>query len=143
MTPRARLFVGLVVLAAGIASATTGLYKAGSATQPLAIVAVPAGLALVFGAALLLAPARWQLLLGALMITSLAVTFDWVAFGPGARQFTSSISVGGAHAGVEGGEYAGRAFFGLFALPFDIAAIGLWIKLVRMRQNPEESHNNG
>ena len=119
------------MLAAGIALTAVGFYKARSATEPLAIVAVPAGLVFVFGAALVLAPARWQLPLGTLMITCLAGVFDWVAFGPGERHFTASVGAGGASATWASGEYAGRAFFGLFALLFDIAAVGLWLKLLR------------
>jgi hypothetical protein len=132
----ARILVALVLLAAGIATAALGIHKAGSATEPLAIVAVPAGLAFIFGALLVLAPERWQLPLGALMVSALAAVFDWIAFGPGARQFTMTVGAGGGHASWASGEYAGRAFFGLFALLFDIAAIGLWLRLVRTRRNP-------
>ena len=135
LPPGARVFVGLVMLAAGLGLTAIGIHKAGSATEPLAIVAVPAGLVFVFGAALVFAPAKWQLLLGALMVTSLAIVFDWVAFGPGTRQFTSTMSVGNAHATMPAGEYTGRAMFGLFALLFDIAALGLWIRLVRTRKD--------
>ena len=131
LPPGARVFVALVVLATGLAFAAIGIYKAGSATEPLAILAIPAGLAFVFGGVLVLAPAKWQLPLAALMVTSLAAVFDWVAFGPGERHFTASLAAGRAQATWASGEYAGRAFFGLFALLFDIAALGLWIKLLK------------
>ena len=130
----ARVLVALVVLATGIAVTALGIHRAGSSTEPLAILAIPAGLAFVFGGVLVLAPAKWQLALAALMITSLAAVFDWVAFGPGPRQFTSTVGVGAAHASASGGEYSGRTLFGLFAVLFDIAAVGLWIKLLNRRK---------
>jgi hypothetical protein len=69
--------------------------------------------------------------LPALMVSSLALAFDWIAFGPGERQFTGSVGVAGAAVSAAVGEPAGRVFFGLFALLFDIAAIGLWLRLIR------------
>ena len=69
------------------------------------------------------------------MVTSLAVVFDWVAFGPGERHFTSSAGVAGARVTWPSGELAGRAFFGAFAVLMDIAAIGLWLRLVRRLRN--------
>ena len=79
--------------------------------------ALAAGLTLVFA--------------GALMVSLLALAFDWIAFGPGERQFTGSVGVAGAAVSSAVGEPAGRVFFGLFALLFDIAAIGLWLRLIR------------
>jgi hypothetical protein len=118
-----RIAVGVVVLAVGIALAALGIFRAADPAEPLAFLAIPAGLVFVFGGLLVLLPAKLQLPLAALMVTSLAVLFDWVAFGPGERHFTSSA----------GGGLAGRAFFGVFALLMDIAAIGLWLRLVRGR----------
>ena len=34
---------------------------------------------------------KWQNLLATLVITCFALTFDWVAFGPGERRFSGSI----------------------------------------------------
>ena|SRR5258706_11866766 len=128
-----RMVVGVVLLAAGSALATLGIFRAADPAEPLAFLAIPAGLVFVFGGALVLLPAKLQLPFAALMVTSLAVLFDWVAFGPGERQFTSSLGVGGGRVTWTGGELAGRAFFGVFALLMDIAAIGLWLRLVRGR----------
>src|SRR5258708_13029595 len=83
--------VGVVVLAMGIALAMLGIFKAGNPAEPLAFLAIPAGLVFVFGGLLVLLPAKLQLPLAALMVTSLAGLFDWVAFGPGGRHFTSSV----------------------------------------------------
>ena len=130
-----RIAVGVVVLAAGIALATLGIFKAGNPAEPLAFLAIPAGLVFVFGGLLVLLPAKLQLPLGALMVTSLAAVFDWIAFGPGERHFTSSAGAAGGRLTWASGELAGRAFFGAFALLMDIAAIGLWLRLVRRWRN--------
>jgi hypothetical protein len=128
-----RIVVGVVLLAVGSALATLGIFKAGNPAEPLAFLAIPAGLVFVFGGLLVLLPEKLRLPLAALMVTSLAVLFDWVAFGPGERHFTSSLGAGGARVTWTGGEVAGRAFFGVFAVLMDIAAIGLWLRLVRGR----------
>jgi len=128
-----RMVVGVVLLAVGSAFAALGIFRAGNPAEPLAFLAIPAGLVFVFGGLLALLPAKLQLPLAALMVTSLAVLFDWVAFGPGERHFTSSLGGAGASVTWASGEFAGRAFFGVFALLMDIAAIGLWLRLVRGR----------
>ena len=126
-----RILVGVVVLAAGIALVALGILRHSDPAEPLAFLVIPAGLVFVFGGLLVLLPPKLNPPLAALMVTSLAVIFDWVAFGPGERHFTSYV--GGAGAGVSwtSGELAGRAFFGVLALIMDVAAIGLWLRLVR------------
>jgi len=124
-----RIAVGLVVAAAG--AAITALGAAGS----IGHVGVPAGLAFVFGGVLVLLPeqhARAQLGLGALMTSSLAAVFGWVALAPGERHFTGSLAFGDGAARWADSELVGRIFFGLFALMWTIAAIGLWIKYARL-----------
>jgi hypothetical protein len=129
-----RIAIGLALTAVGIALAAFGAISVlhGAAGMPL--VAIPAGLAFVFAGAFVLLPDRLatpRLALGALMVTSLALVFDWVAFGPGERQFRGSFGIGGAGVYSSLGDTAGRAFFGVFALLFDIAAVGLWLRLIR------------
>ncbi|HZD21485.1 MAG TPA: hypothetical protein VE325_12505 [Burkholderiales bacterium] len=129
-----RLAIGLALTAVGVALAAFGAAGALHAGASMQVVALPAGLAFVFGGGLVLVPDRLaalRLTLGALMVSSLALVFDWVAFAPGERQFTGSLAAGGAALSSPVGETAGRVFFGLFALAFDIAAIGLWLRLIR------------
>src|SRR5258708_36285442 len=127
--------VGVVVLAMGIALAMLSSFRPGTPAEPLAFLAIPAGLVFVFGGLLVLLPAKLQLPLASLMVTSLAVLFDWVAFGRGGRHCTSSVGGAGGRVTWSGGELAGRAFFGAFAVLMDIAAIGLWLVLVRRLRN--------
>ena len=142
----ARIAIGLVLASVG---AVVAVFGAGALAHPspdLRIVALPAGLAFVFAGALMLLPARLaalQLPFAALMVTALAVVFDWVAFGPGERAFTGSVSVPGAAVHGAIGQLAGRIFFGLFALLFDIAAVGLWIQYVRHFFRAKAPFNHG
>jgi hypothetical protein len=112
-----RLAIGFALAAVGTALAAFAAAGALNAAAGMQVVALAAGLTLVFA--------------GALMVSSLALAFDWIAFGPGERQFTGSVGVAGAAVSSAVGEPAGRVFFGLFALLFDIAAIGLWLRLIR------------
>jgi hypothetical protein len=134
-----RTAVGLVVAAAG--AAITVLGALGSISR----VGAAAGLVFVFGGVLVLLPERQagaRLAFGALMASSLAAVFGWVALGPGERHFTGSLAIGEGAARWADGELAGRIFFGLFALMSALAAIGLWIKYARVffRANAPTDH---
>jgi len=121
------LFAGVGVMITGFA-----LYGAVHADPFTAdrLMAVPAGLMFAFGGILIALPpqyAKWRNLLTTLVITCFALTFDWVAFGPGERRFTGSI--GGI--GFIPGEMMGRAFFGLFAVVLDVCAVAMWVRQCR------------
>lgn len=91
---------------------------------------VPAGLMFVFAGILLALPPQytgWRNLLTTLVITCFALTFDWVAFGPGERKFSGSIM----GFGFIPGELLGRALFGVFAVILDGCAIAMWVGLGR------------
>jgi hypothetical protein len=138
LPPIAKMAAGFVVASIGIALAVTGAFEADS--DPRALIGVPAGLIFVFGGALILLPrtyARGQLPLVALTVTSLAVVFNWVAFGPGEREFAGPLSSGGGTATGAAREMTGRLFYGFIALIMDIAALGLWIKVFARLRNKE------
>jgi hypothetical protein len=126
-------------LAVGLGCAAMGLMLVGFAVNgaihadPLTadnLMAVPAGLMFVFAGILMALPPehrKWQTLLATLLITCFALTFDWVAFGPGERKFSGSIM----GFGFIPGELLGRTFFGFFAVVLDIWAIKMWIDRCR------------
>jgi Protein of unknown function (DUF3592) len=94
------------------------------------LMGVPAGLMFVFAGVLIGLPpefARWRALLATLVLTCLALTFDWVAFGSGERKFTGNF-VG---VGFVPSELMGRICFGFFAAILDIWAAAMWIDLLR------------
>jgi hypothetical protein len=102
---------------------------------PDAVLIVPIGLIFIFAGILIaLPPGRENLrrFLGALLITAFAMTFDWVAFGPGERNFSGGVSLGALTVGLgRPGEWLGRAAFGIFALIATVAAIVAWVRLAR------------
>ena len=126
-------------LAMGFLFAAMGLMVTGLAVNraiyadPLtadSLMGVPAGLMFVFAGVLIGLPpeyARWRALLGTLVITCFALTFDWVAFGPGERKFNGSF-VG---VGFVPSELMGRICFGFFAVVLDIWAVAMWIDQLR------------
>src|ERR1700748_1713995 len=69
------------------------------------------------------AESKWRSLLATLVVTCFALTFDWVAFGPGERKFTGDIM------GFRwiSGELFGRVAFVFFAILLDIFAAAMWI----------------
>ena len=140
---RRELAFGLLFAAIGLMITGFALYGAVHA-DPFAadrLMAVPAGLMFVFGGILIALPpqyAKWRNLLTTLVITCFALTFDWVAFGPGERRFTGSI--GGI--GFIPGEMMGRAFFGLFAVVLDVCAVAMWVRQCRQMFGPDGSTVN-
>ena len=122
-------------LGVGIACAAMGLMLVGIAvhaavqTDPFSadnLMGVPVGLMFVFAGILMALPpqyAKWQKLLATLLMTCFALTFDWVAFGPGERHFSGSF----LGSGFISSEFVGRAVFGAFALVLDICAIAMWM----------------
>jgi Protein of unknown function (DUF3592) len=121
-------------LGVGIACAAMGLMVVGLAVRAAVqadpfsfdnLMGVPAGLMFVFAGMLMALPpqyAKWQRLLATLLMTCFALTFNWVAFGPGERHFSGNMM----GFGFIPSEFFGRAVFGFFAVVLDICAIAMW-----------------
>jgi hypothetical protein len=138
-------------LGVGIACAAMGLMLVGLAVHaaiaadPFSVdnlMGVPAGLMFVFAGILMALPpqyGKWQGLLAKLTMTCFALTFDWVAFGPGERHFTGSFM----GSGFIPREFVGRAVFGVSAVVLDICAIAMWMGKGRLTfgqpANPADS----
>jgi hypothetical protein len=138
-TPGGRIVLGITVAAFGLLMIGLGLHAATRATHPLTsedFIGVFAALVFVFGGALLAVPperAGLQKLLGALLMTTFALTLDWVAFGPGPRRFSGGLSNGWLGVGFATGETFGRTVFGIFAVILDVFAALMWFRLIRPR----------
>jgi hypothetical protein len=120
----------MAVLFGGIGALMTGLaiHSALNADPFRAenLMGVPIGLMFVFAGILIGLPpqyGKWRGLLAKLTMTCFALTFDWVAFGPGERHFTGSFM----GSGFIPSEFLGRAVFGAFAVVLDICAIAMWM----------------
>jgi hypothetical protein len=123
------LGLGLVVAALGATVSGAATYRAIHAV-PFAAdnwMGVPAGLIFLIGGILLTLPPeynKWRNWLATLLISCFALTFDWVAFGPGEREFGVSINGFGLFIP---GEMVGRAAFGFFGVMVSICAAAMWI----------------
>jgi hypothetical protein len=120
--------LGLLFAAMGLLITGMAIHSAIHATDPVkanAYMGLPAGLMFVFAGMYMALPAesRWRSLLATLVVTCFALTFDWVAFGPGERRFTGDIM------GMRwiSGELFGRVVFGFFAILLDIFAAAMWL----------------
>ena len=136
LSPQAKVYVGAACAAMGLLTLALGTHAALNVPHATGddFMYAPAALVFVFAGVLLaLPPERAALtrLFGALLITCFAVTFDWVAFGPGERHFAGGLSLGGVGIGARPGELFGRAMFGVGAVMFDIVAVVLWVRLLR------------
>jgi Protein of unknown function (DUF3592) len=136
-TPGGRIALGIVVAAFGLLMIGLGLHAALRATHPLTsedFIGVFAAMVFVLGGVLLALPPErggLQKLLGALLMTTFAVTLDWIAFGPGPRRFGGGLSNGWLGVGFATGETFGRTVFGIFAVILDIFAALMWFRLIR------------
>jgi len=137
---RGMLAFGSLFAAMGLMLTGFVLYGAAHADSFTAdhLMGMPAGLMFLFAGILIALPpayAKWRSLLATLVVTCFALTFDWVAFGPGERRFTGNI--GGI--GFISGEMTGRIIFGLFAVVLDICAVAMWIGQCRQMFGPTGS----
>ena len=114
-------------------SATIFLQDSASGWSSDAIPGAGAGAVFAFGGAVMLTPpghGRLRLVLAALLVTSWALATDWIAFGPGVRQFTTGISRSGS-VSFPVDAWKGRIMFGIVAVLLDLFAGGLWYVLAR------------
>jgi len=144
---------GPVMLAAGGLglAAACGLIPLGSsrASVPMWIIGAIGLSFAAMGLVLLLdgieAFMRIRCWLAFVFLVSFASVFNWVAFGPGERHFTTRTSVGSGAIGVttvgEGGELGGRIAFGVFAVLLDLLIASPLIVWVwrRLRTRPDRS----
>jgi hypothetical protein len=83
-----------------------------------------------------LGPNAWQSqLVGAVVVMALAAVFNWIAFGPGERQFTSTVSIGGSLVRQHGAnETSGRIVFGIAAVLIDLFLVFVAVRWARGRR---------
>jgi hypothetical protein len=78
-----------------------------------------------------LPPPLVQLAFFAPGLTLFALPFHWVAFGPGPRAFSGSISLPFIAGSQRSGEMSGRIMFGIGAVLIDLMILGICVKLIR------------
>jgi hypothetical protein len=134
----AAILMGLACLAGGLAvvAAATGVLptQPGTLEAPRWVVGC-AGVIFISGSLVPLNAAfglpGWVNRLVALTVgVGLALVFNWIAFVPGERHFSSTFSVPGVSVSGDSGAIAGRIVFGIGALLIDaIVLYGVWHQL--------------
>ena len=137
LSRRRQVAAGFVVIAVSLGVAAIAAIHLGQSPEshvPGAVAGLIAGLAFAFAGAILVVPERrkqTRASFGALMITFVALLFDWVAFGPGERRATAALS--GVSTGVRPHfwEMPGRILLVSGAMLFNLMALWAWIRARR------------
>jgi hypothetical protein len=137
LSPGGRVAIGLAMTAMGLGIVALGVGYLVQDPRKLVsgeVAALPIGVAFAAGGAMLALPERLirtRALVGAVLITAFAITFDWIAFGPGERQFSGGFSSGPVAVHLNPGETPGRVVFGIAAAMMDVLAVLVWVRLWR------------
>ena len=131
---RAEVAAGLLVIAGGLGVAALAAgHLFGQAGRLEPVVVMIAGMILVFVGAILVVPERNKALrawFGALMITCIALLFDWLAFGPGehhaARTANSNLGLR-----THFWEVPGQVMMLSGAVLFNLMALWAWLRTRR------------
>ena len=152
MTPSGAIVLGAALALAGVGIVAIAFFARGDGFQaPRWVVASLGGAFLFFGGwtaavyALGYDPARSeetlpsagvQLLVLIPGLLFFAAPFHWVAFGPGPRKFSGTVSVPFVSVGRSGSELVGRLMFALGALLVDAMIVAAVVRLVRQARRP-------
>jgi hypothetical protein len=143
MSPRARLFMALVFFFFGgfLFSFVFGWIPMSPSPTPTPVwvIAAAASMFSLAGVVILLIESErlvWLRNLASwLLVVCLAIPFNWVAFGAGERQFSSSSSFLGFTSSGTPGETEGRIVFGLFAVLMDLMVVLVPLRLLFKRKS--------
>ena len=137
LSPGKRVAIGIVVCAVGVGVVALGVYQLGPKANVFAaweFAALPVGMAFAFGGAFLALPrsfVRTRALIAALMVTALALTADWIAFGPGDSGVRRGFSLNNVRGPLQTSQMLGRLLFGVGAVLADLLALWAWVQFLR------------
>jgi len=137
LSPGKRVAIGIAVCAVGVGVVALGVYQLGPKANRLAaweFVALPVGMAFAFGGAFVALPrsfVRTRALIAALMVTALALTADWIAFGPGDSGVRRGFSLNHVRGPLQTSQMLGRLLFGVGAVLADLLALWAWVRFFR------------
>jgi len=132
--PGRRIALGVAVCAMGMSVVALCVYQLAPKENVLAaweFAALPVGMAFAFGGALFALPGslvRARALVAALMITALALSADWVAFGPGDSGVRNGFSLHNVRGPLQTSQMLGRLMFGVGAVLADLMALWAWVR---------------
>ena len=137
LSPGKRVAIGIIVCAVGVGVVALGVYQLGPKANVFAaweFAALPVGIAFAFGGAFLALPrsfVRTRALIAALMVTALALTADWIAFGPGDSGVRRGFSLNNVRGPLQTSQMLGRLLFGVGAVLADLLALWAWVQFLR------------
>jgi len=137
LRPGLRIAIGIAVCAMGVSVVVLCVYQLALKANVLAaweFAALPVGMAFAFGGALFALPGsfvRARALIAALMITALALSADWVAFGPGDSGVRNGFSLHNVRGPLQTSQMLGRLLFGVGAVLADLMALWAWVRFFR------------
>jgi len=137
LSPGKRVAIGIVVCAVGVGVVALGVYQLGPKANVFAaweFAALPVGMAFAFAGAFLALPrsfVRTRALIAALMVTALALTADWIAFGPGDASLRRGFSFNNVRGPLQTSQMLGRLLFGVGAVLADLLALWAWVQFLR------------
>ena len=137
LRPGLRIAIGIAVCAMGMSVVVLCVYQLAPKANVLAaweFAALPVGMAFAFGGALFALPGsfvRARALIAALMITALALSADWVAFGPGDSGVRNGFSLHNVRGPLQTSQMLGRLLFGVGAVLADLMALWAWVRFFR------------
>ncbi len=144
LSPRGRIAVAAVCLAtgAGIAALAAGIIPSDESNfhAPHWVVGA-CGFVFMLAGVMILVPAsapRLQSFLGAVFLSVFAAVPAWVAFGPGPRAFSGSVSFGALTSATHPGATTGRIVFGIGAVLVGALAAYAWVRWVRSLFGPRD-----
>ena len=129
LRPGLRIAIGIAVCAIGLGVVALGVHQLGPKPDKFAageFAALPVGMTLAFIGALLALPlsaVRTRALIGALMISALALTADWIAFGPGGPSITGNLGKP-----LQASLVISRILFRVAAVLVDLMALWAWVR---------------
>lgn len=131
------LLIGAVFMLAGLMAIAVALGWFAASREdmgaPLWIIGCGGGFFTLTGLAFVL-PDRYsqpRSLIAALLVSTLALALDWIAFAAGERAFGGAFSFAGLSGLAPAAENAGRAFFAMFAVLFSLLALWAWARWLR------------
>ena len=129
LRPGLRIAIGIAVCAIGLGVVALGVHELGPKPDKFAageFAALPVGMTFAFVGALLALPrsvVRTRALIGALMISALALTADWIAFGPGGPSITGNLG-----RPLQASLTISRILFRVAAVLADLMALWAWVR---------------
>jgi hypothetical protein len=75
-------------------------------------------------------------IIGAGVVLPLTLVSNWVAFGPGERQFSGGLSIGFFTVSQQSSQLSGRIAFGIGAVLLDVLIVAIVVRRLKSNTNP-------